>query len=110
MIAKFTPGPWQWHHDHGWLVVESDNGDLCIKIEKGTTSKKHTADARLIAAAPELLEAHEPDREGPNFLDWIADRMIHQHGEHAQADFILCLRRRAEKARTALAKATGDQS
>ena len=54
---KHTPGPWQAHHDHGWLVVESDNGDLYVKIEKGSAACKHMANARLIAAAPVLLQA-----------------------------------------------------
>ena len=55
--AKQTPGPWYAHHDHGWLVVESSDGDLYIKVEKGSAATRHLADARLIAAAPELLEA-----------------------------------------------------
>lgn len=57
MTNKHTPGPWQAHHDHGWLVVESQNEDLYIKIEKGSTAKRFMADATLIAAAPNLLEA-----------------------------------------------------
>ena len=55
--AKHTPGPWKAHHDHGWLVVESDTGDLYVKVEKGSAARKHMADALLIAAAPDLLEA-----------------------------------------------------
>ena len=56
-MSAHTPGPWHAHHDHGWLVVESDNGDLYIKIEKGSAATRRIADARLIAAAPELLDA-----------------------------------------------------
>jgi hypothetical protein len=55
MSLQHTPGPWHAHHDHGWLVVESDNGDLYVKVEKGSAARKHMADARLIAAAPDLL-------------------------------------------------------
>ena len=56
-MTKHTPGPWHAHHDHGWLVVESDNGDMYIKIEKGSAATRRIADARLIAAAPDLLAA-----------------------------------------------------
>lgn len=63
MSAKHTPGPWAAHHDHGWLVVESSNGDMLIKIEKGSAAKKHMADALLIAAAPDLLEFAEEVRK-----------------------------------------------
>ena len=55
METKHTPGPWYAHHSKGWLVVESDNENLCVKVEKGSTAQKHMADAKLIAAAPELL-------------------------------------------------------
>lgn len=63
MSAQHTPGPWHAHHDHGWLVVESENSDLYIKIEKGSAAQKHMPDARLIAAAPELLKALEEARQ-----------------------------------------------
>lgn len=70
---------------------------------------KEIANARLIEAAPELLDSHEPEREGPEFLDWVADRLVHKYGDKEGADFIICLRRRAEKSRAAIAKATGGQ-
>ncbi len=57
MSASHTPGPWQAHHDHGWLVVESRCGNLYIKVEKGSAARTHMADASLIAAAPDLLAA-----------------------------------------------------
>ena len=63
MSTQHTPGPWNAHHDHGWLVVESDNGDLYVKVEKGSAARKHMANARLIAAAPELLAALRMARE-----------------------------------------------
>lgn len=56
-MSAHTPGPWHAHHDHGWLVVESDNGDLYIKIEKGSTATRRIADARLIATAPRMLDS-----------------------------------------------------
>jgi hypothetical protein len=70
------------------------------------------ANAHLIAAAPKLLEAHEPDASpsGPDFLDWIADRLIHVYGENPNVDFVLALRRKAHKARAAIAEATGKEA
>lgn len=65
-------------------------------------------DMLLIEAAPDLLDAHEPEREGPDFLDWVADRLIN-HGDNPNSDFILCLRRRADKARAAIKKTEGTQ-
>jgi len=54
---QHTPAPWSAHHDHGWLVVESQDESLYLKIEKGTAAKGQMANARLIAAAPSLLAA-----------------------------------------------------
>ena len=65
--------------------------------------------ANLSAAAPNLLEAHEPEREGPDFLDWVADRLVNVYGESENVDFVICLRRRAAKARAAIAKALGSK-
>lgn len=50
----------------------------------------------------ELLgDSWEPDKEGPKFLDWIADRMVNMYGESPDTHFILTLRRRAAKAKEA---------
>ena len=68
------------------------------------------ANARLIAASPDLLEAHEPNAHpsGPDFLEFIADRLV-LHGDNENADFVLALRRKASKARAAIAKARGEK-
>ena len=62
-----TPGPWM---QHGSTIYSPDNGNVCVVTEIhtgiigappiGITSedwKEAMANARLIAAAPELLEA-----------------------------------------------------
>jgi hypothetical protein len=65
MTTQHTPGPWQAHrlddfssavHSRAW---EGDPSKLsvCDGHSVEVTSKQHEADARLIAAAPELLAA-----------------------------------------------------
>lgn len=39
---------------------------------------------------------------GPEFLDWIADRLVHVYGESPNVDFVLSLRERSAAARAAL--------
>jgi hypothetical protein len=56
MAAKHTPGPWTVGDWKGWsAMVRDGNGDgICIPCTgRGGTND---ANARLIAAAPELLE------------------------------------------------------
>ena len=62
MQSSFTPGPWRaeptgpWDGWDGWEVVAKDGATVC----NGLGSQREpirAANARLIAAAPELLEA-----------------------------------------------------
>jgi len=67
MKTKHTPGPWKW--EEGQPYIEKEWNHLCCRIAKVTTDKLHWhenriksgeesgANAQLIAAAPELLEA-----------------------------------------------------
>lgn len=57
MIVKHTPAPWHAHHDHGYLVVESENEEMYVLVKKQFGTDEDLANARLIAAAAELLEA-----------------------------------------------------
>jgi hypothetical protein len=63
-----TPGPWSpflgeraeypgIDHDHGSLIIFGENGELCGI--RGKTKQERQANAYLIAAAPDLLEALE---------------------------------------------------
>ena len=62
-VSKHTPGPWSWDIANGWLVApdievpeDSDLGTIVLAYcadDEGPTE----ADANLIAAAPDLLEA-----------------------------------------------------
>ena len=44
----------------------------------------------------------------PDFLEWIADRLVHVHGENPNVDYVLTLRDRAKAGRAAIAKATSN--
>ena len=54
MSAKHTPGPWI---ADGSMVVETANGDCIARIDEFAPDDVVEANARLIAAAPELLDA-----------------------------------------------------
>ena len=82
---KFTPGPWV-------LGTHPANHRLTVlpECEGGHVSIKNIADAHLIAAAPDLLEALEElyDIGSDTGMDWDWDCM--------------------KKARSAIAKALGE--
>jgi len=50
MSAQQIQGRLQAHHDHGWLVIESDCGGLYIKVEKGSAASKSMPAARRLVA------------------------------------------------------------
>lgn len=55
MSAGHTPGPWETSHDgHGGIYVGDKNGR---QVGFVSLRSEQEANARLIAAAPELLEA-----------------------------------------------------
>lgn len=99
--AAHSPGPWIAVHcadDGGEFSIHAANG-IHVALSIGGT-KSEAANARLIAAAPELLEALE-------------------EAENALADYIPTIERTGaslnyghsvlKKARAAIAKATEDQ-
>jgi hypothetical protein len=57
-MSKHTKGPWQCHRNHHYWQFGTDEfqlGDVCAT--QFTDPGAEEANARLIAAAPELLEA-----------------------------------------------------
>jgi hypothetical protein len=63
-MNKHTPRPWHVQGDHGKLWIETNGNDDTIaevhrRAAKGSvySCKEASANARLIAAAPDLLEA-----------------------------------------------------
>ena len=59
--AAHTPGPWNCNRSSasGYDIVCSENSptDVCVISRRDKTTGEIDANARLIAAAPELLEA-----------------------------------------------------
>lgn len=64
MNAKHTPGPWMTWNKGGHNFIRDANALVVSRVEHVNTGKRKTTDidieisnARLIAAAPDLLEA-----------------------------------------------------
>ena len=57
MITTHTPGPWHiMDHDKEMIYITSADGGIC-KIPSIRHFEQQKANAKLISAAPELLEA-----------------------------------------------------
>ena len=109
-MSKHTPGPWAMPDsgkgriskvgaNGGWdgLIATADCGDYARSKSEGL------ANARLIAAAPDLLEALE------SAWLWMENQADGQSkGGHATFDLMM-LREQRDLARAAIAKATGEQ-
>ena len=93
-MSKHTPGPWkivgifEWKDDQGVRLAQIEYLYVISAIEDRSLLGTVQADARLIAAAPDLLEALE------ELLGWET---------HAPQDAI-------DAARAAVRKATGESN
>lgn len=110
MSAKHTPGPWVVRkmgyegHSSGAYYIEApnwpDRRSPCVAHIKQSTIQPMEANARLIAAAPELLEA---------WMEYIYDEAGLEWLESEQSGHEWDIRRSAAKAKAiaAIAKVTG---
>jgi hypothetical protein len=100
MSAEHTPGP--------WVVYDDSNNGKTNRIEIAALGKtvariyhsvpeEDLPNARLIAAAPDLLEALQ------DFLNW--SNSVY-YGEDTRRELVMA----KNKARAAIAKATGGQT
>ena len=87
-MSKHTPGPWTTRESATHVTVTNARGDAVFHDDKRIPGVM--VDARLIAAAPELLEA----------LQSVLDNCLDSEG--------LCAAH--AKARAAIAKATGENT
>lgn len=93
-MTKHTPGPWECRpsNEYGWTYE--------ITNKEGNDDTQAEANARLIAAAPDLLEALQSVHQ------WMDDQADAQSkGGHATFDLMM-LREQRDKARAAIARAT----
>ena len=73
----FTPGPWYWDSDNGWLVA-NDPGDemfgfIVLALDRDNARidvDPDETDARLIAASPQLYRALKSLLSRCDSTDW----------------------------------------
>lgn len=94
--SPHTPGPWEVYCD-GFSVAAED-GHIVSTYVEGNTDDECSANARLIAAAPELLEALQ---DAILFVDLVRLRARRLRESEQEIEAQDCL----DKARAAIAKA-----
>ena len=113
--AKHTPGTWR---SQGGHVLASLDDDKWTTVFVADCGKLHANAERIVAcvnacqgidpaAVSDLLAAQTMGAQvnTPDFLDWVADRLVHVYGESPNVDFVLSLRYRAAAGRAAIRKA-----
>jgi hypothetical protein len=98
--AKHTPGPWQVNHNDPTQVCDADGvvrGCAPVAHCSIGTASERKANARLIAAAPDLLKA---------LIDLVGT-MCSASGSDLEDD-LDAIDARVGDARAAIARATGD--
>jgi len=73
MNEKYTPSPWFIKNDDG--IFSERSGLWVATIHTVCTKEEQSENARLIAAAPELLEALIYAIDNPEFLSLKFDKM-----------------------------------
>ena len=63
-MSKFTPGPWKWVSDRGWDAVAEAKHVASIICD---LKLNNPANARLIAAAPEMYELLKQLANAPDY-------------------------------------------
>jgi hypothetical protein len=94
-MSKHTPGPWSsYESKYKNLLIVRDAGDhevYVATVEQGAADEECEANANLIAAAPELLEALEElvrcncIESGPTFGNIVTGKMRIDAGNKAKA-------------------------
>ncbi len=102
MEFKGTPGSWLHADSYGLNetaggAIHGDGKTLCLVLGKGIGKEKATANAKLMAAAPELLDALI------KIVEMNQQYAIDKYGDVKKAEEMACVR----TARAAINKALG---
>ena len=100
-----------------------ENAEACAKLAAEAVSERDALNAEIgrwralhenaewkgaayLDALREAYRSMNPagSPPGPDFLEWVADRLVHQYHEHKNVDFVLALRQKAQEQRAALVK------
>lgn len=94
MNQSHTPGPWDKDYDYGheFIISTSDGATVCEVASDGELESDAVANARLISAAPELLDA----------LKIMVAAFVATNHKHDAAEYNCVI-----AARNAISKATG---
>lgn len=99
-MSKHTPGPWrQFEHNGNVMVCAGPSHLATVAIGGAMDESSDRANARLIAAAPELLDALRTILEYAECYDDAGPRAAGWQSAELRADI--------EAARAAIAKAEG---
>ena len=108
--AKSTPGPWKLTQeaiDTEWHIITAAGGRIIANIHIESNNRTDEANARLIVAAPESLEANQDVcDEIPNLIVLLGEI----EGDGLLSTIQSILEGLHEKAKSVIAKATGNQS
>ena len=99
-MTKHTAAPWligENRYDYDLIIRSANNDPVCSVIYAGYSKTEAKANARLIAAAPELLEALK------SVVAFCDEDMQHRVQTSREYDI-------KTLAKTAIAKATGEQA
>lgn len=66
--SKHTPGPWKQEYEGGSISQSSNIHKIIVYDEGKFDNEEGQANARLIAAAPELLEACKTVLKGTEYM------------------------------------------
>ena len=77
-MSKHTPGPWKVEAERAYIqIVPADNVAICELRRKGNTELE-MANAKLIAAAPDMLAALERIRDSGVWIGLIPHEMMEE--------------------------------
>jgi hypothetical protein len=112
VTTKYTKGPWRVAYDdhNGQAVVSGEHTEVCTCWHHCVVSieKQMRANARLIAAAPELVEALRASTEWLEAVLAAMDKYNEANGTHIIGPFLLGSGRQVASNRALLARIEGD--